>query len=182
MTKDHIPTVERRGDLKIVAVIDKDFDKAKQFARIYGAKAYSDIGEIKTFNNIDAAIVCVPHNQYAPICDTLAKNKIATLREKPAAMSSQEMAKTISQFRKYDTYLQVCVQRRFSQIYELVKGLIRNIGKIYSIQASYTMCVSEMSGWRGDRNVMGGGVVIDMGYHMIDLLTYIFGRPDRVYA
>jgi len=79
----------------------------------------------------------------------------------------------------------VCVQRRFSRLYETTKKLLESIGNVHSVSVEYSLNLNAhdmASGWRANRLVSGGGAALDMGYHSIDLLTYVFGAPDKVYA
>ncbi|MFA5866311.1 MAG: Gfo/Idh/MocA family oxidoreductase [Phycisphaerae bacterium] len=80
-------------------------------------------------------------------------------------------------------YLGVTVQRRFNPIYQTFHQLKRYIGKIYSIEGAYTMNVAALDeGWRASKNLSGGGALVDMGYHFVDLLIWYFGIPASVTA
>lgn len=185
MTKDHIPAVLRRDDVEIVAVVDKNEDLAKLNGEQHNVPYFTDTTIAIFETKPELALVCVPHNAYFKILEILAKNHIATLKEKPLAMSYQEGRQIINLYQSTSTYLQICVQRRFSKLYEMAKKLTSNIGNIYSIYIEYTLTLKAedmKAGWRADKSVSGGGAVIDMGYHIIDLLTYIFGTPDKLYA
>lgn len=185
MTKDHIPTVLRRNDVEIVAVVDKDKDLSILVGEELNVPYFTEIHSAISDTKPDLALVCVPHNAYLEILAILAKNHIATLKEKPLAMTHEEGKKIIDLYQSNDTYLQICVQRRFSKLYDTTKKLTLDIGNIYSMYVEYTLNLKAedmKTGWRADRNISGGGAAIDMGYHIIDLLTYIFGLPDKLYA
>jgi len=183
--KDHIPAILRRDDVEIVALVDKNVELLEEHGRSVGAKVYSDLEAAIRDTRPDVAIVSIPHNEYFGILEILARNHVATLKEKPLAMTYEEAKKIISLYQSHDTYLQICVQRRFSKLYDTTKELLDSIGRIYSAYVEYTLNLSaaEMeNGWRADRVISGGGAALDMGYHSIDLLTYLFGVPDRIYA
>lgn len=184
-TKDHIPAVLRRNDVEITAVVDIDADRSKIVGDDLGADYFTDVEEAIKATKPDLAIVCVPHSSYLEILKILAQNKIATLKEKPLAMNTAEAKSIIDLYALSNTYLQVCVQRRFSKLYDTTRRLINEIGTVYSVYVEYALNLTaqEMaSGWRSNRHSSGGGATIDMGYHVIDLLTYLFGTPDRLYA
>lgn len=67
-------------------------------------------------------------------------------------------------------------------IYSTFHQLYDQIGQPFLIDAAYTMSVDPAAGWRGQRCLAGGGCIIDMGYHVIDMLLWYFGLPDRVLA
>lgn len=186
MLKDHIPAILQNEELNIVGVVEPNSAIAERTAKELGIPAYSSISDIKDFSGINLAIVCVPHNQYLPILKVLAENRVATLKEKPLGMTLNEAKEIVDLYKKNNTFLQICVQRRFSKLYDTAKELLNRIGNIYSLYAEYTLNLKSMSpetqGWRADVKISGGGAALDLGYHTIDLLTYLFGTPDIIYA
>lgn len=183
--KDHIPAILRRKDLKIVALVDKNIDLLDEYGKSISADTFNDVAAAINATKPDLALVSVPHNEYFSILEILAQNNIATLKEKPLAMTYEEAIKIIRLYKSCDTNLQICVQRRFSKLYETTKQLLEFIGKIYAVDVEYTLnlTVQDMiTGWRSDKAISGGGAALDMGYHSVDLLTYIFGVPDKIYA
>jgi len=183
--KDHIPAILQRKDLKIVALVDKNIELLDEYGNNIGAGIFDDVASAIDATKPDLAIVSVPHNEYFSILEILARNNIATLKEKPLAMTYEEASKIISLYKSCNTYLQICVQRRFSKLYETTRKLVESIGKIYAVDVQYTLSLTAQdmaTGWRADKAISGGGAALDMGYHSIDLLTYIFGVPDKVYA
>jgi len=183
--KDHIPSILRRKDLSIVALVDQDQNILKEYGNKLGIKTFNDVDAALVETSPDVAVVSLPHDQYFSVLKTLAMNKIPTLKEKPFAMTYDDASELIKLYKFHDTYLQICVQRRFSKLYETTKDLLATLGHIYSVNVEYSLNLKEedmVSGWRADRKISGGGAALDMGYHSIDLLTYIFGSPDKVYA
>lgn len=183
--KDHFPAILQRKDLKIVALVDKNTELLDGYGKNIGASIFDDVAVAIDATKPDLAIVSVPHNEYLSVLEVLAQNNIATLKEKPLAMTYEEASKIISLYKSRDTYLQICVQRRFSRLYETTKQLLELIGKIYAVDVEYTLNLTAQdmaTGWRSDKTISGGGAALDMGYHSIDLLTYIFGVPDKIYA
>lgn len=75
------------------------------------------------------------------------------------------------------------MQRRFNPIYSTFMQLIDKIGRPFYIEMKYTFYTDKPhEGWRGKKELAGGGCLIDMGYHMVDLLMWYFGLPDKVFA
>lgn len=185
MIKDHIPALLRRQDVEIVAVVDTNQKLAMHFSEELNVPYFTETSDAVLNTYPDLALVCVPHNAYFEILKVLSKNNIATLKEKPLAINSEEAKRITELYQSNKTYLQICVQRRFSKLYETTMRLIQDIGDIYLVYVEYALNLNGedmKSGWRADRKISGGGAVIDMGYHIVDLLTYIFGTPDKLYA
>ena len=77
----------------------------------------------------------------------------------------------------------VTLQRRFNPIYTSFLQLADQIGTPFVVDAQYTLHTPDPSeGWRGKTAKAGGGCVIDMGYHLIDMILWYFGQPDRILA
>jgi len=183
--KDHIPAILRRKDLDLIALVDSDDETLISCNENIDTKVFHDVRSAIQDVSPDLAIISVPHNQYFDILEVLASNNIPTLKEKPFGVTYAEASEIINLYNAYDTYLQICVQRRFSKLYETTKALLELIGNIYSVSVEYSLNLNASNmagGWRADRLISGGGAALDMGYHSIDLLTYIFGVPDKVYA
>lgn len=186
MLKDHIPAIQTHADLQLIGVVETNKSLLKQVSNDLGVPGFANVREALDATKPDLAIVCVPHNQYFPILEELAKRHVATLKEKPLAMTYQEAEDIINLYHSHKTYLQICVQRRFSHLYETTQALLNEIGNIYSLYAEYTLDLKDLhpesQGWRADKSVAGGGAALDLGYHTVDLLTTLFGMPDRIYA
>lgn len=186
MVKDHLPAILKRDDIKIVALVEPDKSKLAEYSKELDVKGYPQLDKALSENDVDLAIISVPHVEYFPLLELLAKEHIPTLKEKPIAMTYKEAKEITSLYQSHKTYLQICVQRRFSSLYETARSLINKIGNVYSLYAEYTLNLKalgpETLGWRADKSISGGGAALDLGYHTVDLLTYLFGVPDHMYA
>ena len=77
----------------------------------------------------------------------------------------------------------VTLQRRFNPIYTSFIQLADQIGTPFVVDAQYTLHIPDPSeGWRGKTAKAGGGCIIDMGYHLIDMILWYFGQPNRMLA
>jgi predicted dehydrogenase len=186
MVKDHIPAIQKRNDLEVVALVEKNKLTLKELSKTLGVPGFTNLKQALDETSPDFAIVSVPHDQYVAVLEELAKRHIATLKEKPLAMTYEEATRIVELYQTHKTYLQICVQRRFSHLYETTQSLLNEIGTIYSLYAEYTLDLKTLSsqsqGWRADKKIAGGGAALDLGYHTVDLLTTLFGMPDKIYA
>lgn len=111
------------------------------------------------------------------------KYKIHILKEKPFAISLEQAKEIKKMAEQNDVKIMVTLQRRFNPIYSTFFQLIDKIGTPFFIDARYTFYTnSPHEGWRGRIELAGGGCLVDMGYHIIDLLMWYFGLPDLVFA
>lgn len=127
------------------------------------------------------AYVAVPHNEYTTILPLLIKAGVDVLKEKPLACNGTQALELKKLAETHSARIGVLCQRRFSKRYSMLKQWLPRLGKISSVHAVETMDVHRLDeGWRAHKRLAGGGVVLDMGYHMLDQLMGIFGQNFSV--
>ena len=158
--------------------------KLKEFlAQNKGIKGYSNGKDLMKNEKLDFVIIAVPHCKHYEVTKEALNRKIHVLKEKPFAVSFEEATELKKLAEKNNVYISVTLQRRFNPIYSTFFQLIDKIGKVFYIDAVYTLHTDfPNEGWRGEKKLAGGGCLIDMGYHLIDLLMWYFGLPDRIFA
>ena len=179
---DHIPAILESEKFDLVAVCDINPTTLKAVSEKFKIKGFTSVDDLIGTTKCDTAIVVVPHNQYVPIITKLANAGINIIKEKPFATTIEE-ACSIHKAVNNKVFLGVTLQRRFNPIYQTFLRMQQRIGKIYSIEGKYTLNIAELDeGWRASRAQAGGGALVDMGYHLIDLLIWYFGTPQTVTA
>ncbi len=180
---DHIPAIEDSNQFRLVGVVDINLEVAKRVGSDKSI-AYAESVEgllSKLDDRPDCALVAIPHNSYLEVIETLAKAGVHIIKEKPFAVSVEDALVIKRLVEENGIILQVTLQRRFNPIFRSFKQLLGRIGKIHSIEARYTMNIARLDeGWRASRLFSGGGALIDLGYHYIDLIVWYFGLPDSV--
>jgi predicted dehydrogenase len=117
------------------------------------------------------------------VIESAAKNGIHVLKEKPFATTLDEARALAEQCAATEINLMVTLQRRFNPIYTSFQQLADQTGTPFMVEGKYTFFTNDPSeGWRGRTETAGGGCIIDMGYHLIDMILWFFGLPDRVLA
>ncbi len=182
--EDHLPAINDSKYFNLVGVSDIDEEVTAQTAKEYNV-TYSNVGVSELLDLLpekpDVALIAVPHKDYLSIIKILAKAKIDIIKEKPFATSVDEAKEMIKLAKEYNISFQVTLQRRFNPIFISFSQLLQRIGKIYSIEARYTLNIAHLDeGWRSSKVFSGGGALVDLGYHYIDLLIWYFGLPDSV--
>lgn len=180
---DHIPAIMESKNHELTAVVDSNPEKIVQYSKEYNTSGFTFVTELLKNKKVDIAIVAVPHHAYLGIIKELAESKVHIIKEKPFATSPDEAMEIWNLIQTNKVFLGVTLQRRFNPIYQTFHQLKNRIGKIYSIEGRYTLNVSRLDdGWRSSKSASGGGALIDMGYHYIDLLVWYMGLPVSVMA
>ncbi len=181
--EDHIPAVIASPDTELVAVADLDQEALERFLREHpGVAGYTDYKELLADAAIDFVIIAVPHHSHFEITKSALEHGKHVLKEKPFVTTLAEGKELEALALKQGKEVMVTLQRRFNPIYTTFIQLLQKIGTPYFVNMRYTFHTDEPHvGWRGKKD-LSGGCLIDMGYHMVDLLIWYFGLPGRVYA
>ena len=181
--EDHIPGLHASDSAELVAVCDEDREIVREQQYQHRAQGYTDFREMFKTEELGLVVVCVPHHVGREVIETAAEHKMHVLKEKPFATTIQEARDLAEICERAGVQLMVTLQRRFNPIYTSFTQLADQIGTPFVVDAQYTLHISDPSdGWRGRSAEAGGGCVIDMGYHLIDMILWYFGLPDRVLA
>lgn len=182
--EDHIPAIKNSPDVELVGIVEVDKEKVESFLKDNkDAKIYSNFDDLLKTQKPDFVIIALPHYLHFELTKKAILNKIHILKEKPFAISLSQARKLRNLANKNRVQIAVTLQRRFNPIYSTFFQLIHKIGKPFYIEAKYCFYTDKPhEGWRGKKELAGGGCLIDMGYHLIDLLMWYFGLPDKVFA
>ena len=181
---DHLPAMMESDRFKLVGVHDKNKETCHQVAIKYDCEAIVDLPKFLAGVpelRVDGAIVALPHDQYLPVLQMLAEKGIHIIKEKPFATSVDEALKISSLIKKNKVSFSLTLQRRFNPVFNSFAQLVRRIGRLHAIEAKYVLNIKRLDeGWRASQLHAGGGALIDLGYHYVDLLVWYFGLPDEV--
>ena len=181
--EDHLPAVLNSDKVTLIGVADIDNKKILQFKKEHkGIPVYLDYKKLLR-KNPDFVIIALPHYLHFEVTKMTIEMGIHVLKEKPFAFNLHDAKILFDLARKNKVKIGVTVQRRFNPIYSTFFQLSSKIGKIFFVEGKYTFFTDcPNTGWRGNKKMAGGGCLIDMGYHMVDLLIWYFGLPDLVFA
>lgn len=168
---------------EVVACCDIDFEKAKAYAKENNIpNVYPSCEEMFKHEKLDCVSVTTWNAAHMP-CTVAALNAgCNVICEKPMAMNAQEAQQMLDAAKKNGKLLQVGFVRRFGDDAKAVVSM-RNegaLGDVYYAKAVYLRRDGCPGGWFKDKAFSGGGPVIDLGVHVIDLCRYLAGNPKPV--
>ena len=183
IARTHLAAYKNVADAEIVALCDIDEKVLAATAEKFGiAKTYTSETEMLANEDLDAVDVCVWNCNHAS-CSIEALNAGKhVLCEKPMAMNAEEAAQMIEAAKKNDRLLMIGFVLRFGDEAKIAKDFIDQdyLGDIYYSKATYLRRHGAPGGWFTDKSRSGGGPVIDLGVHVIDLTRYLMGRPKAL--
>lgn len=183
MRDDHLPAIFASSEVVLESACDPDPGAHEQLPPDREIRSYESVDDLLRENPPEAAIIAIPHDQYLPVITKLAQAGVHILKEKPLATSLSE-AKAIDEvISASGVRMMVTLQRRFNPLFRSYEQLRQHIGRAFYFDFRYTLSVSQLGlGWRSHRSSAGGGCLIDMGYHTVDLLIWYFGLPSSLHA
>ena len=182
----HIEGYLKNPNVELYAFCDIDEKTLKAKGEKHGiTRLYTDEAKmLAELPEIDAVSVCTWNSAHAP-CTIMALNAGKhVLCEKPMAMNAKEARAMIDASEKNGKKLMIGFVRRFGNDAAVARDFIEagNVGDIYYAKATYLRRNGCPGGWFGDKSRSGGGPLIDLGVHVIDLVRYFMGCPTPVSA
>lgn len=175
----HAYHLSERADLRWV--VDLDTEKAAKVAAQLNC-GYTDNWEA-ILDDVDAISFATPHHLHAP----MAKKAIAAgkhvLMEKPLANSEQDCLELIQAAEAKNVKLMLAYIVRFRPNVIKLKEILdqETYGKAFNAQCWVQGYLKPMPGsWFSRKDTLGGGVLFSHGCHYIDLLLWLFGKPEKV--
>ena len=131
---------------------------------------------------LDAVSVTTWNNGHAHISIAALKAGKNVLCEKPLAMNAIEAQEIVDVAKQTGKLLMVGFVRRFEDNVKLLKKSVEagKLGKVYFVKTGYIRKWGNPGGWFSDKKRSGGGPVIDLGVHVIDLVGYVTGKPKAI--
>ena len=176
----HLQSYANNENAILYGVYDCKRERAEEKAKKYGIeKVYNSLEEVFNDPHVDAVSICTWNNSHADISIGALKSGKHVLVEKPLSMTVEEAIKVEEAAHKYNKTLQVGFVRRFATNTKILKSFIDNgkLGEIYYAKASCLRRLGNPGGWFADKERSGGGPLIDLGVHIIDICWYLMGRP-----
>ncbi|ELK41373.1 oxidoreductase [Brevibacillus agri BAB-2500] len=160
-------------------------ETAAEKAEQYGiAHVFTDYEEMLSQAPIDAVIVCVPNYLHAQAAkQALAAGK-HLLCEKPMAMNAQQAEDMIEAAKQAGKILMVAQNNRFRSQAQQVKAWLDEdrLGSIYHAKTGWVRRngIPGWGSWFTQKELAGGGPLIDIGVHMLDLTLWLLDHPKPV--
>lgn len=148
-------------------------------------KMFEDYKDLLKSGLVDAVIVCTPSSMHYDVCKMACENGISVFCEKPFTTNPKLAADLANMFETKGLVNQVGYVYRFDAVFKKVKELLNQgiLGKTVHCNAQFLSATISKAqpekGWRSKRE-NGGGCTYEMGSHVIDLMEFFFGKPEKV--
>lgn len=180
----HLDAYRHVPEAEIYAVCDINPTRLAETADHYGIeRRYNSVDEmLAACPELDAADVCVWNCNHAECTEKALNAGLHVLCEKPMAYNAAEAQRMLETAKKNGKLLMIGFVLRFSDDAKIASEFVNSgmLGDIYYSEAQYVRRHGNPGGWFCNKKLSGGGPIIDLGVHVIDLIRYLMGNPKPV--
>lgn len=177
---NRMQSIIKSGQAKACVVADTNrpsLDIASEFAE--HAICVNDLNEILLYENLNGIVIATPNFLHAEQSIICLEKGLAVFCQKPLGRNAQETKKVIDTAKKNNLLLGVDLSYRYTDAFQKVFEVIKKerLGKIYSVDLVFHNAFGPGKEWFYDPEQSGGGCVLDLGIHLIDLALYALDFP-----
>jgi predicted dehydrogenase len=168
----------------VVAVADPDEGAAQSAARIAaGASVLTGLGEMLELE-LDGLVIATPSALHADQAITALEQGVAVFLQKPLARNGREAELVLSAAQRAGRPFGVDLGHKHTAGARVMRREIREgrVGEVFAVSLAFHRADGPEKQWLTDRRLSGGGCMIDLGIHLVDLLLWMLGDELRVDA
>jgi len=187
MGRHHIAGYQTHPDAEVVAIADLDEARLQQIGDQYGVSTrYLSGEEMLQKEELDVVSIATPNKYHAPLTIAALEAGNHVLCEKPMAMSADEARQMLAAAEKAGKRLMVNFSYRFTEQSQALKDRVDagELGDVYFARTVWhrRRGLPKFGGWFGQKGLSGGGPLIDLGVHRLDLALWLMGYPKPVWV
>lgn len=187
----HLLNAIRVSGVEVVAAADKS-EKCRKYAERFHVKTYDDYTKLIDVEDLDAVLISVPNFLKNECLVYAAEKGLSIFLDKPIARNLREAQEMVAKVDKENSRMMVGVNYRyFPCVQELKKRLesgeigdplIATSELILNGPISHAVVPVPVPEWWLSKDLAGGGALLDLGYHLIDILTWLMGDFNVSYS
>ncbi|UOK56137.1 Gfo/Idh/MocA family oxidoreductase [Bacillus sp. OVS6] len=177
----HLPFYQQNEDVVITAIVDMNLERAQKMAVKFNVpNVYSDTEEMLKNSDIDAVSICTSNNALIPLAKLAISYGVDLLVEKPIGTSYKDSLELVRLVETNNRICMVGMTHRFRNDSQALKEFVEadSLGEIYYAKVKILSRRGTPTGWFTDLSKSGGGPLMDIGVHALDLAWWILGKPE----
>ena len=179
--RSRLQSAVESGVADIVLITDPSEDCVKQALGIVpAAKAVKSFNEAIADKSIHGVVIATPSGIHKQQAVAALESDKAVFCQKPLGRTSEEVEKVLKAARKANRLLGVDFCYRYIAAFQMITHIIRSgeLGKIFAVDLKFHNAYGPDKPWFYDLKQSGGGCVLDLGIHMVDLMLYGMDFPE----
>jgi predicted dehydrogenase len=170
--------IDTHPNLKVVAVCDQSYTSSYQNEQ--GINIFTNYNDLLN-ENLDILFVCLPNDIAAEVTIAGLEKNLHVFCEKPPGRNVEDIKRVIDVEKKNTNLkLKYGFNHRYHDSVKLALEKIKSgeLGSVINVRGVYgkSKIISFAGGWRSERDVAGGGILLDQGIHMVDLMRLFCGE------
>jgi scyllo-inositol 2-dehydrogenase (NADP+) len=184
----HAPLVAATRGMRLAAVVTSDAERARRAQGLYpGARVFDTAGRLwEHAESLDLVVIASPNRTHAPLALAALDAGLSVVVDKPLAATAAEGRSLVAEARRRGLLLTVFHNRRWDGDFLTLRGLSEGgaLGRVLRFESRFERWRPEPKpGWRQSAEPSeAGGLLYDLGSHLIDQALLLFGPASRVYA
>ena len=177
--RNRLEAIAADGASVIAAVSDPSPEAAAQAAAVAPGAAVVDSLDALLAEELDGLVVATPSALHAEQAIAAFARGVAVFCQKPLARTAAETRRVVRAAHAADRLLGVDLSYRETTAMRAVRGVVQSgeIGPVYAVDLTFHNAYGPDKGWFYDPALAGGGCVIDLGIHLVDLALWTLGWP-----
>ena len=183
----HAPLISTTPGMQLAAIVTGNQDRVDLARRMHpGADVFATPEQLWDKGGVDCVVIATPNITHAPLALAAISHGVAVVVDKPLAISSEQADQVIKAADDAGVLLTVFQNRRWDGDFLTVKSLLESgaLGRIARFESRFERWRPQIKdGWRENVSPSdGGGLLFDLGSHVIDQALTLFGPAASVYA
>ena len=177
--RSRMKAIADAGAVEIVAVAEPFDEAAAEALKLApGASRVADLDELLALG-LDGVVIATPSAQHAEEAIRALNAGCAVFCQKPLGRSADEVRRVVEAARSADRLLCVDLSYRFTSGMQAMRDEVRAgaIGEVFAVDLTFHNAYGPDKAWFFDRALSGGGCVIDLGVHLVDLALWTLDFP-----
>ncbi len=181
--EQHLKNYLRLPNVEAVALAGLEEPRLRELGQRYGVpNLHRDYVELVARDDLDVVSICAPNHLHAPAAIAALESGKHVLCEKPLARTGAEAEEIVRTARQAGRVVHIAfTQRERGDVQVLKRHILDgNLGRIYHVKATWMRRngIPGMGSWFTSKELAGGGPLIDLGVHLVDMALYLMDEPE----
>ncbi|MDC3423134.1 Gfo/Idh/MocA family oxidoreductase [Aquibacillus sp. 3ASR75-11] len=177
----HLNYLQENDHVTVNALVDIDLERAASVAKKHDIpNVFQTIDELIEQTHTDAVLICTPNATHIPIAKKAAQHGIHVFIEKPIGIDLEAVNDYLTLTKEKNVITMVGMTHRFRRDVAILREYIDNgtFGNLYHVKAKLFRGRGTPQGWFTNKELSGGGALMDIGVHVLDLAWWLMGKQE----
>lgn len=178
--RNRMEVILNQSRAKAVSITEPSQENASEALKAAKEAVLTNVSEMLQDDQLDGVVIATPSAMHAQQSMEALKAGKAVFCQKPLGRTAQEVREVVAASKEADKFLGVDLSYRYTKAFEAVYNLIKKgeIGEVYAVDLVFHNAYGPDKEWFYDLKRSGGGCVMDLGIHLVDLALWSLQFPN----